>query len=253
MVDDRSEDYRIEKIQFNTAYSQERMTAYLFLPKNSTPPYQTVCIFPGAGVFSRRSSNNGVNLHSWYAVDFVIKSGRAVLYPIYISSYERYDDFRYIEADLYQHDYRDHVILWYKDLSRSLDYLETRTDIDLDKLAFAGSSWGSAISPMLLANESRFKTCYLFIGGLWSYRTLPEVDQLNFLSRIKIPVLMLNGRYDQIFPYETLQLPMYNMLGTPEEHKRHKVFESGHAAPKPRNESIREVLDWLDRYLGPVD
>jgi hypothetical protein len=39
-------------------------------------------------------------------------------------------------------------------------------------------------------------------------------------------------------------------LGTPEKDKRHVVFESGHVPPADM--LIKEVLDWLDRYLGPV-
>ena len=250
-VDDRSKDWKMQKISYNTAYGNERMSAYLFLPKNAHPPYQTVLIFPGAGVFRRQSSENGLNLHSLYTVDFIIKSGRAVLYPVYKSTYERYDNYQYLHTNL--HDYRDNVIFWSKDLSRSIDYLETRADIDHEKLCFAGSSWGSAIAPMLLALEIRIKVCYLFSGGFWFFKPLPEVDQLNFTSRVKIPVLMLNGRYDDLFPYEISQLPMYRLFGTPDEHKHHRLFDVGHSAPKPRNEYIREVLDWLDRYLGPVN
>ena len=78
----------------------------------------------------------------------------------------------------------------------------------------------------------------------------PEVDQINFAPRVRIPTLMLNGRYDFLFPFETSQIPMYRFLGTPEEHKVHKVYETAHFVP--RNEEIKETLNWLDRYLGPV-
>jgi hypothetical protein len=44
---------------------------------------------------------------------------------------------------------------------------------------------------------------------------------------------------------------MFERLGTPAKDKRHVVFESGHTN-LPRSETIREVLGWLDRYLGPV-
>ena len=76
------------------------------------------------------------------------------------------------------------------------------------------------------------------------------MDQINFVPRVTCPVLMLNGRYDFFRPMETSQSPMFRLLGTPKEHKRHAVFESGHVIP--RNEVIKETLDWLDRYLGPV-
>ena len=85
----------------------------------------------------------------------------------------------------------------------------------------------------------------------FTYRQMPpEGDAINYVSRVKIPVLMLGGRHDYIFPLETAQKPMFERLGTPAEHKRQVIFDSGHTN-FPRSESIREVLGWLDRYLGP--
>lgn len=80
----------------------------------------------------------------------------------------------------------------------------------------------------------------------------PEADAINYVSRVKIPVLMLGGRHDYIFPLETAQKPMFDRLGTPADQKRHVVFDSGHNN-FPRSETIREVLGWLDRYLGPIN
>ena len=44
---------------------------------------------------------------------------------------------------------------------------------------------------------------------------------------------------------------MYRLLGTPKDQKRHVVYETGHDIP--RAGTIKETLDWLDRYLGPVN
>jgi hypothetical protein len=66
-----------------------------------------------------------------------------------------------------------------------------------------------------------------------------------------VPILMINGRHDFTLLWETSQVPMFERLGTPQTDKRHRVFESGHY-PTERQEVIKEVLDWLDRYLGPV-
>ena len=41
------------KVSYATGYGSERMNAYLYLPKNASPPYQTVVLMPGAGVFNR--------------------------------------------------------------------------------------------------------------------------------------------------------------------------------------------------------
>jgi hypothetical protein len=43
---------------------------------------------------------------------------------------------------------------------------------------------------------------------------------------------------------------MFRPLGTPAGQKRRVVYESG--PNLPRNEAIKESLDRLDRYLGPV-
>ena len=67
---------------------------------------------------------------------------------------------------------------------------------------------------------------------------------------MKIPVLMLNGRYDHFFPVESSQIPLFRLLGTPEKDKKHVIYDTGHAPP--RKDFIRETLDWLDKYLGPV-
>jgi predicted esterase len=88
------------------------------------------------------------------------------------------------------------------------------------------------------------------VGGFYLQKTLPEVDQINFASRVIIPTLMLNGRHDFFLPIETAQIPAFQILGTPEKDKRQVFYETGHDIP--RKEMIREVLDWLDRYLGPV-
>jgi pimeloyl-ACP methyl ester carboxylesterase len=77
----------------------------------------------------------------------------------------------------------------------------------------------------------------------------PHVNQINFAPRIKIPTLMINGRYDFIFT-EPSQRQMFRLLGTPPEHKQHLVFDGGHVVGGENR--TKETLAWLDRYLGPV-
>ena len=67
---------------------------------------------------------------------------------------------------------------------------------------------------------------------------------------MKKPTLMINGKYDMFFPYETSIKPMFDLLGTPDKHKKLSLFESDHLPPM--NYFIKESLSWLDLYLGPV-
>ncbi|MDO8667061.1 MAG: PhoPQ-activated protein PqaA family protein, partial [Gemmatimonadales bacterium] len=176
-------------------------------------------------------------------------SGRAVLFPIYQSTYERGDGF---ETDIANESstYRDHVIMWAKDFRRSIDYLGTRADIDTSRLAYYGISWGGYLGGLLPAVEPRIHAVVLQVAGLLFQRALPEVDPLNFLPRVTAPVLMLNGSHDHYFPVETSQRPFFRLLGTPPQNKRQVIAEGGHYVP--RNQLIGETLAWLDRYLGPV-
>jgi serine/threonine protein kinase/formylglycine-generating enzyme required for sulfatase activity/cephalosporin-C deacetylase-like acetyl esterase len=247
-VDESAEDFKMEKVSFDAAYGGERVIAHLFLPKTGNPPYQAVVYFPGSNAIIRRSSKTLGSLF-FRNYEFIVKSGRAMIYPMYKGTYERGDDLNSSMPDATNF-YKDHVIQWAKDLGRSIDYLESRKDIDTNKLAYYGLSWGARMGGLMLAVEKRFKTGILNVAGLRFQRTLPEADPFNFVSRIKIPVLMLNGRYDHFFPYETSQIPMFELLGTPPAHKRHIVFESGHLIP--RTLVIKEAIDWLDKYLGPV-
>ncbi len=80
---------REEKVTFDTGYRGQRMSAYLFLPKNVHPPYQTVLFFPSARVMFIPDNKGGRNLGDTQFFDYIVQSGRAVMYPIYEDTYER--------------------------------------------------------------------------------------------------------------------------------------------------------------------
>jgi hypothetical protein len=103
---------------------------------------------------------------------------------------------------------------------------------------------------LIPATDYRIKTAILHVGGLMMQKTLPEVDVFNYLPRVNIPVLMLNGRNDQFYPIETSQKPMFDFLGSPKNEKELLIYPGGHFAP--RTELIKETLRWMDQYLGPV-
>ena len=125
----------------------------MFVPKRATAPYQAIVYFPGASALRLRSSQQ-INLRLF---EWVMRSGRALIHPIYKSTYERGDD----------------VVS---------DFPNRR------------NTWRE--------------------------------------------------------PEATSQLPMFNTLGTRPADKRRVVYDTGHNIPRP--ELIRESLEWLDKYLGPV-
>jgi cephalosporin-C deacetylase-like acetyl esterase len=237
-----------ERIEMDAAYGRERLTAFLFLPRSGGKPYQTVVFFPGSDDIYKRSYDE-LNIG---LLDFVVRSGRAILYPIYKGTYERGSD---LKSDVQDETnlYRDHVIAWAKDLSRSIDYLASRADIDTTRLAYFGISWGGAMGPIMTALEPRFDASVLVVGGLAMQATQPMVDPFSFLPRVTVPTLMLNGRYDSFFPVESSQKPFFNHLGTSAKDKKIIITDANHFVMSfEANLAIRETLDWLDRYLGKV-
>jgi len=49
---------------------------------------------------------------------------------------------------------------------------------------------------------------------------------------------------------ETSQQPLFALLGTKPSDKRHIIVDGGHYPPQDL--LVKETVEWLDRYLGPV-
>src|SRR5215472_15968751 len=240
-----TDDWKLEVVSVNAAYNGERLPIYVFVPRHGTPPYQPVVTFPGSiGFFE---SHFDPEAYRDYA--FIMKGGRALVLPIYKSTFERQDSLHSYRPDE-SVAYKDHVVMWAKDLSRTIDYLETRKDMRADRVAYLGVSWGGFLGAIMPAVEKRIRVVVLYVGGLRMEQVLPEADQINYLPRVTQPVLMLNGEYDSYFPLETAQKPLYRLLGTPPVDKKMIVYPSAHLAPQV--EFMKETLDWLDEYLGPA-
>jgi eukaryotic-like serine/threonine-protein kinase len=239
--------WRREKVTFDAAYYGERVPAYLFLPKNARPPFQVVVYFPGAYAFlDDKFDLAGLE----EARGFLLKSGRAVIAPMYKGLYERRDDIHVgVNPPAV---WRDHFVAWAKDLGRAIDYLETRKDIDATRIGYLGDSLGGKMGAMLPALEKRLKVVVLSSGGFYTLGTYPpEANPFNFVTHVTQPVLMLNGRYDTSFPYDSCQRPLFEHLGTAAKDKKHVIYDTGHNVFSDRD-AVRECLDWLDKYLGPV-
>jgi len=253
-TDEGSPHWRREKIVFDAAYGGERVIAYLFLPRTSKPPYQIVVYSPGADALQNRPFDG---LPQADVTQFVIQNGRSLLYPVYKGTYDRPQrppgDWTPPSVTRTPMAYRDWLIQIVKDLRRSIDYVETRTDIDADKMAYYGFSWGAAMGPVVLATEDRFKAGILLSGGLGAASTPQELNAAHYARRVTTPILMLNGAEDAFFPLKTSQIPLFELLGTPNEHKQHRLYPGGHILTGLFGEQIRaDVVAWLDRYLGPV-
>ncbi len=92
-------------------------------------------------------------------------------------------------------------------------------------------SWGGLFGEIIPAVENRVKASVLISGGYVNIG-LPEVNAINYMPRVKIPTLMLNGKYDMILPYDRAIKPMFELLGTAEKDKELKLYEYGSYPPE---------------------
>lgn len=244
---DTTDSWITQRIEMDAGYGGERLTTFLLIPRGFAPPYQTVLLFPGSNAIYRRSYDD-VDPGEF---EYLLRSGRAVAFPIYKGTFERGTELR---SDIQDESnlWRDHMIAWATDLRRSVDYLETRDEFDLDRLGYLGISWGGAVAPVMLALEDRIRASVIVVGGLLMQQTQAMADPFHFLPRVKQPTLMISARWDSFYPLETSSRPLFDHLGTAPDQRRLVVVDANHGVLSyARNQVVGEALAWLDQYLGP--
>jgi dienelactone hydrolase len=246
-TDDTHREYVRQRVTFDGGYGQ-RTPLHLFIPKKGKPPFRTIVYFPGVYAFFNPGPSDKMLTAFPGPEDFVVKTGFALAWPVYDNSFERWKPAPPLTgAELRRHNLVLHAHRR-QDLGRTLDYLQTRADVRGDGLVYFGFSQGAGPAFFLAALENRFKAAILLAGGIQSGAPAPEVLALNYAPLMKMPVLMLNGKYDHVYPLETSVKPLFEQLGTPGQHKRLLTFEAGHY-PLPRAEWIPEAIAWIEKYV----
>jgi tRNA A-37 threonylcarbamoyl transferase component Bud32 len=239
-------DWTREKVLFN-GVDAERMIAYLFLPRRASMPYQCLNFIPHSGVLL-----GGV--HTAEAAEYIfaphLKSGRAVLAVVPKGAKEREWPLGYVRPEIGTVKYRELVRRYVTEFSLGLDYLETRDDIDMSKIAYVGVSWG-AQGPGLICPvvDKRYRSV-IWIGSAVDQEDmekLPEANPINFAPYLKPPKLLLQGKYDENAPMEIYARPLYELLREP---KKLVLVEGGHFPPLEARVSV--INKFLDETLGAV-
>ncbi|HEX4950995.1 MAG TPA: protein kinase [Blastocatellia bacterium] len=239
-----TDEWRREKISF-IGGNEERAFGYLYLPKSAKAPFQVLQFVPAGDVYEGFFTlSDSVEMQ----VAPFIKAGRAVWAVVFKGFKERaatgYGAFSWSTVRR-----REEVVRNATDLRRGLDYLATRSDMDLNRVAYYGYSAGATEGLIYAAVEARYRTIVFTAGGLSprSLNWIAEASPPNFMFHLKAPKLLLNGRYDEVHPLKTWIEPLYQALPEP---KRWHVYEAGHTPPL---EIIVPVVNaWLDETMGVV-
>ena len=251
VVEDSAGRWRRERVTFDGL--DDRIVAYLYVPHNGSPPYQTIYYgitvgpFHGAPATFEIETLLASHIQGGRALMVVVPKGAEERpWPghapdVLVSAPERFADVSY----------REEVAHHTKEYRIGLDYLETRDEFDSGKVAYLGFSWGSGpVGIILTTVDTRFAAAAFLGGGLQPLfeRILPEARPINFAPRMKMPKFLLNGRFDELFPPDLTARPLYDVWPEP---KRLQIEETGHLlSVEARGRVLKE---WLDETLGPVD
>ena len=154
------------------------------------------------------------------------------------------------------------------DNSRAIDYLQTRKDIDPDRIGCYGFSGGGTMASYLIALDERIQCACIGLFFSSRLRTLEMIgpsdgcQQMPFEGSAQIegadfalamaprPVIILDGKYDFVDHWGALQgfeelKRAYTVLGCPERVEQYYA-EDGHAVPA---DSQSHLIEWFRRWL----
>ena len=235
------------QIQLSRSSGEQSMLVYLYEPANREPPYSPVVYFPGATGWDVLADSESNIDQSTPFPDFVLKSGRMLVLPVFAGMYERGDSHRAFPPSNVVASRR---IQWIKDAKDVLDYLETRGDVKRDSIAYLGMSYGGMMpSPILI--DPRFSAAVLTQAGVFSQDALGNIpasgNTINFLPRVKLPTLFLTGKYDTAVLPESQRL-LFELLGTPSDKKRWIEYSQQPQPPeKPDDYRGARLVRYLHR------
>ncbi len=151
------------------------------------------------------------------------------------------------------------------DIIRTIDYLETRDDVDIDRIGCMGISGGGLVCGFVTAIDDRIKAAVIsgytntfidsvmsifhcvdnFIPGLVNHAEMPDI--LGLIA--PRPLLVESGTKDPIFPIEATRKAyakikdVYRFLDA-EDKIDSDFFEDEHVI------SGAKAYDWMERWLG---
>ena len=238
-----------EKIVF-TGIRDSRVPAYLAVPTNGKGPFPCVVQMHGY------TGNKG----EWY-VDDSYYSGGKVTKALIAAGYAVFSiDAQYHGERLAFNDYEtagtlnnpghihrlyDMIVQTVVEYRRGIDYLETRPEIDANRIGVFGYSMGGMTAFLLTGCEPRVKTTVACVA--WRIFDPPEspVAPYNFAKGVDgRPFLMLMATGDQHYTVEQAKA-LFELVDSPVKDLR--FFESNHQLPA--GQYIPQAAGWFKEHL----
>jgi len=158
------------------------------------------------------------------------------------------------------------------DLRRAIDLLTARTDVDPERIAYLGVSYGGAMGGLLAGIDHRLKACVFIVGdgGFVTHETNPEnlnmpistfftdykawidamwsIEPIHYVSHASpTPLLFQNATRDQYVNVEDA-VRYQDAASEP----KHVIWYDSEHWPLP-DEVIVDSINWLQPFIGPLE
>ena len=172
------------------------------------------------------------------------------------------------QAVLFTDQDRAEQIQLIKDLQRAVDVLRARVNVDDDRIAYVGVSYGGAMGALFAGIERRIKTAVLVVadGGLVShftgqedfnflsslscatrvawFRAMTPIEPIRFIANAPPTTLLLqSGSSDNLVPAADAR-ELHNVAPNP---KTIRWYAAGHGL---NQQALIDRHDWLQQQIG---
>ena len=233
----------------------DSLPVLIFRPLESSGALQPVIFLPPGDSYQGAIPSDDIDI-TRYGIDFVVRNRRALVWPIIAGTHERERPRNRQRpnklADRWLNVKRDRRT----EIGAVIDFLESSEAYAGDKVALLGASFGATfVSPHILVAEKRIRTAAMMSATLASVdtRVFPDIVNPNtYWPEVTTPILLLNGRYDISTHQLASREALLESIGTDADRKRGIVYDSSHW-PLPPHRVEKDVSQWLDEFLGPVE
>jgi dienelactone hydrolase len=248
--DERAETYVREKVVF-TGGRGDRVPAWLMFPKAGRGPFPVVLVLDGWMGTKDRWWDDDTWPQGGRLTKALAAAGIAALVLDAQFHGERAVHLGYQPVEEYvcgecPNARREMVVETVVDYRRSLDYLATRPELDRQRVGAIGFSMGGVMTFALSAVDERIRAAVACVTPVdpddakWNR---PAFSPLTFAPRVRIPVLQLMGRTDELYSQADAEA-IRDRLASPE--KPLEWFDAGHRLPP---EYVPRAVGWLKDHL----
>jgi DNA-binding winged helix-turn-helix (wHTH) protein len=233
----------------------DTLPVLVFQPRETAAPLQPVIFLPPGDSYQRSFPSDDIDI-TRYGIDFVVRNGRALVWPIIAGTHERDRPANRPRpkelAERWLNVKRDRR----QEIGAVIDFLEFSDAYAGDKVALLAASFGATfVSPHILVAEERIRVAAMMSATLAGIDTnvFPDIVNPNtYWPEVTTPILLLNGRFDISTHQLESREALLESIGTATNMKRGIVYDSSHW-PLPPHRVEKDIADWLDENLGSPD